>query len=222
MTGYYDQKLAAERLRRVYEIAPPRVRKYLQAEIDYVRQYIKPGDRVLELGCGYGRVLVSLAQEAAMAVGIDTSAASLNMARDSIPGNAEVCLMDAARMAFTDGGFDLVACVQNGISAFQVDQKQLISEAMRVTRPGGMVLFSSYSEKFWDDRLEWFELQARQGLLGTIDYDHTGEGVIVCHDGFRATTVSSSQFQALAKNLGLIAKIEEVDSSSLFCVFSAP
>jgi ubiquinone/menaquinone biosynthesis C-methylase UbiE len=222
MTGYYDQKLAAERLRRVYEIAPPRVQKYLQAEIDYVRQYIKPGNRVLELGCGYGRVLATLTQDAAMAVGIDTSMASLKMAGHSLPGNAALGLMEAVALSFADDCFDLVACVQNGISAFDVNQRQLISEAMRVTRPGGTVLFSSYSERFWEHRMAWFELQARHGLLGAIDYDRTGEGVIVCHDGFRATTVSSNQFRALAQSLGLISKIEEVDSSSLFCILSAP
>jgi len=33
---YYAKKLNAERLRRVYEIAGPRVCQYLQAEIDHL------------------------------------------------------------------------------------------------------------------------------------------------------------------------------------------
>jgi hypothetical protein len=32
---YYAERLAAEKLRRCYEIAPPRVRQYLRAELDF-------------------------------------------------------------------------------------------------------------------------------------------------------------------------------------------
>ncbi len=53
--GYYSTHLAAERLRRCYEIAPTRVRRYLRAEIDFVLSRSGPAADVLELGCGYGR-----------------------------------------------------------------------------------------------------------------------------------------------------------------------
>jgi hypothetical protein len=93
----------------------------------------------------------------------------------------------------------------------------LIAESLRVTRGGGRVLFSSYSEKFWKPRLEWFELQAAHGLLGEIDWDATGDGVIVCQDGFRATTVSPDEFRSLASEFDVRAHIEKVDESSVFC-----
>ena len=125
--------------------------------------------------------------------------------------------MDAADLGFCDGSFDLVACVQNGISAFKVDQERLIREALRVTRPGGSVLFSSYSERFWPERLNWFRIQADNGLLGEIDEEATGNGVIVCKDGFRATTVGPEDFFALAEKIAVDPEITEVDESSLFC-----
>jgi hypothetical protein len=34
MAHYYQERLSAERLERVYEVAPPRVKRYLSAEID--------------------------------------------------------------------------------------------------------------------------------------------------------------------------------------------
>jgi 2-polyprenyl-6-hydroxyphenyl methylase/3-demethylubiquinone-9 3-methyltransferase len=125
--------------------------------------------------------------------------------------------MDAACLGFRNQAFDVVACIQNGISAFKVDQRTLIAESIRVTRPGGKVLFSSYSEKFWDDRLEWFKLQAEHGLLGEIDWQATGNGVIVCKDGFRATTVGPGEFAALTAGFDAQCRSEEVDGSSLFC-----
>jgi len=72
MFDYYTDKLAADRLVRVYEIAPSRITQYLEAEIDYVLTRTGTGDEVLELGCGYGRVLSRLAGRASWLCGIDT------------------------------------------------------------------------------------------------------------------------------------------------------
>ncbi len=219
MKDYYAQKLSAARLRQVYELAPSRVQQYLQAEIDFVRSKIKPMDRILELGCGYGRVIKQLAKQARAVIGIDTARESLTMARNLLNDlpSVHLCAMNATGLGFKDHQFDVVVCIQNGISAFQVDPRKLVREAIRVTRPAGIVLFSSYSEKFWDDRLHWFRLQAEQGLLGEIDEEKTGNGVIVCKDGFRATTYSAGQFLNLTAGLGVAAIITEVDESSLFC-----
>lgn len=132
--SYYSQKLSGERLKLCYSIAPPRVKQYLEAEVDFVLTKIKPSDKVLELGCGYGRVLLS-----------------------------------------------------------------------------------SYAERFWEDRLAWFLLQAEHGLIGEIDEENTGEGLIVCKDGFKAKTVTAQEFRILASELGLVPIVTEVDGSSLFC-----
>lgn len=219
-SDYYADKLSAERLRRVYEIATPRVRQYLDAEVAFVLEHVHPCDAVLELGCGYGRIMPALAEKAGNVVGIDTSEASLAMAREFLRGipNCELMRIDAVALEFADDTFDVVACIQNGISAFHVDQKQLINEAVRVCKPGGSVLFSSYSDKFWKHRLEWFKLQAGEGLLGEIDYEKTGDGVIACTDGFTATTVSTDGFRALTAGVAARVEIVEVDESSLFCV----
>lgn len=224
MNGYYDENLAAERLRAVYDLAPPRTKAYLEAEIDFVLERVSPRMRVLELGCGYGRVLARLVDRARETAGIDTSISSLRMAREYIGGARLPLLaaMDAASMALADRVFDLTICIQNGISAFHVDRAELFKEAVRVTRSGGKVLFSSYAADFWKERLEWFEIQSAHGLIGPIDREATGGGVIVCTDGFRATTVTAEEFEALAAQLGLAARITEVDHASLFCEVVVP
>ena len=219
MGSYYAQKLAATRLQRVYDIAPDPVRRYLSTEIAYVQERMPPGCRVLELGCGYGRVLKELAPRAGVLAGIDTSLASLRMAKDYLAACADVMLvqMDAIDLAFPPETFDLVCCVQNGISAFHVDQRQLMVAAVSVTRPDGRVLFSSYAEAFWEDRLDWFRLQAQHGLLGAIDEAATGRGVIVCKDGFKATTVTPDQFRTLSQGLGDAVTVDTVAAASVFC-----
>ncbi|UCF79114.1 MAG: class I SAM-dependent methyltransferase [Candidatus Eiseniibacteriota bacterium] len=219
MSSYYEEKLAAERLKRCYDIAPPRVKQYLNAEIVHVLGSMKTGRTVLELGCGYGRVLVRLAEKAGSLVGIDISRVSLLLARRTMSAYPDCLLVqaDAVRLPFQDRSFDLVACIQNGISAFHSDNRLLIGESVRVTKHGGKVLFSSYSDKFWNHRLEWFRLQAREGLLGEFDEEKAKNGVIECKDGFEATTVRPKDFLSLTAGLDAEVRLEEVDESSLFC-----
>lgn len=224
MSDYYSNKLSAERLVRVYEIAPPRVRQYLEAEVEHVMERINPSDAVLELGCGYGRILPGLARKVNSVVGIDTSHASLKLGREKLKriSNCHLLNMDAIQLAFADRVFDVVICIQNGISAFHVDPRNLIRESIRVTKPNGIVLFSSYSDKFWDTRLEWFRLQSEEGLLGEIDSEKTGNGTIVCRDGFTATTVGREEFLSLVDRIDVDTRIVEVDKSSLFCEITVP
>jgi 2-polyprenyl-6-hydroxyphenyl methylase/3-demethylubiquinone-9 3-methyltransferase len=218
MEGYYTQKLSAEKLQLCYEIAPPRVKRYLEAEIEFVLRKIKSSDLVLELGCGYGRVLEKLVKKAGVVVGIDTSHTSLLLAQEKMKTCSSCYLfeMNAVELGFRNQRFNVLVCIQNGISAFKVDQRKLIEEAIRVTHSGGIVLFSSYSERFWEDRLEWFRLQSEHGLIGEIDYDATGNGIIVCKDGFRASTVSPEDFISLTMDLNINFTVTEVDNSSIF------
>lgn len=222
MKGYYAKKLAAERLRECYKIAPPRTRRYLRAEMDFVLSFVQPGDIVLDLGCGYGRTLPRLAAKAGFVVGIDNSAPSLGLAARLSKDLANVTVkeMDAANLGFADDVFDIVVCIQNGISAFKSDRKTLIAEALRVCRPGGTALFSTYTERFWPHRLEWFRRQAAAGLLGEIDEKRTGDGVIVCRDGFTAGTTSAEEFRRLANGLSATLTLTEVDGSSLFGILN--
>lgn len=124
--------------------------------------------------------------------------------------------MDAINLAFRGYMFDLVICIQNGISAFQVDKLKLLSESIRVTKEDGYVIFSSYSEKFWDDRLKWFQLQSKYGLIGEIDYNRTYNGTIICKDGFTATTITQEEFLPLTSNFHIDTTIVEIDNSSIF------
>jgi len=220
MKDYYQKKLTSGRLKQVYDLASPRVRQYLDAELRYALNYLHPHDRMLDLGCGYGRQFPDYCRKAAFVVGIDSSAESLAMGREYLNefSNFLLIRMNARTLLFPDQSFDIVLCLQNGISAFHIDQRRLVREAIRVTKKDGTILFSSYSGKFWKDRLHWFQLQSDAGLLGKIDYERTKNGNIVCEDGFTATTFDEEKFQHLLKGIpGIRFNLAEVDCSSLFC-----
>lgn len=217
--AYYKDRLFADKLLRCYEMAPSRIVQYLDAEIEFVIANVRGADLVLELGCGYGRVLKAVSSSVSMIVGNDVSKASLELAKSYMKPhrNYGIVQMDASNMSFHPCVFDAVFCIQNGISAFGVHKKRLIAESIRVTKDDGLILFSSYSPKIWEDRLDWFRRQSQLSLLGEIDDEKTRDGTIVCKDGFRATTVSGGQFVELFDEFGLDASIIEVDESSIFC-----
>lgn len=224
MRAYYSTKLSGDRLQQCYELASTRVKQYLEAEIEFLLSRLRPTDSVLELGCGYGRVAFRLADVAARVAGIDTASESLILARHLArpESRCRFLRMDASAPAFRDGAFDVVVCVQNGIGAFAVDPERLLREALRVTRPGGRALFSTYSAAFWPERLRWFESQAAAGLVGAIDYDRTENGTVVCQDGFRAGTFSAESFRVLCRGLGVKSVVTTVDDSSVFCEIPLP
>ncbi len=219
MTRYYSDSLSANRLKHCYDLAPPRVQQYLNEEITFVRERIRPGDFVLELGCGYGRVLKELTSETHLLFGIDNSLKSLHFGKDTHlkPNGIVLSCMDARNLGFHENTFDLVICIQNGISAFGIEPTLLIHEALRVTKPNGKLLLSSYSDKFWGDRLEWFHIQSIHGLVGEIDHNLTGEGIIICKDGFKAKTFTHNQLEHLLSRIEREYKIFEIDESSIFC-----
>jgi len=217
---YYARGLNAERLNRVYAVAGPRVGQYLAAEIAYVAQGLGAADRLLELGCGTGRVLAALSKKTGVIWGVDNAEESLRLAA-RLPG-VRVAAMDAGALGFVSGRFDIVVGVQNFLSACKVPARQVIEEALRVVRSGGRVVLTSYAEQFWPHRLEWFRAQADEGLLGPIDEAATGDGVIACTDGFRATTVSPKEFSAMARAVGVNARVFTVDDSSVVCDIQAP
>ena len=219
MANYYSDLLNSNRLKKCYEIAPERVKQFLKAEIAFVLSRIKHNDKVLDLGCGYGRVALKLLEKAKTIVGIDISKDNIELAMKTFDkhDNCEFFVMDAVDLKFADNTFDMVICVQNGISAFKVDPLRLINESIRVTKKGGTVLLSSYSEKFWSFRLKWFQIQAEHKLIGEIDKKLTKNGIIVCKDGFKATSFSRQKFLELTSHFNVQTTIHEIDNSSIFC-----
>ena len=74
---------------------------------------------------------------------------NIQLARKNLKNitNCSLKVMNVTDLKFPDKSFDVVVCLQNGISAFHVDQIELIRESLRVTKPGGLILFSTYSSK---------------------------------------------------------------------------
>jgi SAM-dependent methyltransferase len=93
-----------------------------------------PSGRVLELGCGEGRVCRDLTARGYRVTGVDVAPTMVRLARESDPaGDYRVC--DAAALPFVDAEFDLVVAYN---SLMDVDDLEgTVREAARVLEPGG-------------------------------------------------------------------------------------
>jgi SAM-dependent methyltransferase len=90
-------------------------------------------ERVLDLGCGDGRLSTELS--AAELTAADVSAVALERARRRLPAARIVELEPDAPLPFEDSAFDLVLCAET--LEHVRDVQLLLSEVRRVLRPGG-------------------------------------------------------------------------------------
>jgi len=101
---------------------------------------LKEGGLLLDVGCGSGLFAWKLKQHYTY-VGVDKSERMLELAKLR---NPEVTFfrMDARRLEFPDGEFDVVICVRT-LKHFSFDDaRRVFSECVRVLKPGGIFAFS--------------------------------------------------------------------------------
>jgi tocopherol O-methyltransferase len=137
---------------------------------------IAPGDRVCDVGCGYGgtaRVLASA--YGAVVTGVTISAAQLAYARgvDPAADNPIYLLGDWCANALPPGAFDAVVAIES--SEHMADKHAFFAEAERVLRPGGRLVVAAWlarpEARRWEVRhlLEPICREGRLPGMGTAD-----------------------------------------------------
>ena len=99
-----------------------------------------PEGNLLEIGVGNGTHFHLYKKH--KVVGIDTSAAMLEIARKKCCGNIKVFKMDGKSLLFYDKEFDYV--VLSHVIAVIDDPEQLLKEVLRVLKPNGQVFILNH------------------------------------------------------------------------------
>jgi SAM-dependent methyltransferase len=100
----------------------------------------RPGERVLDFGCGAGRFLAALRAAGADAVGVELAEAAAERARANVPG-ADVRLVEPdGSLPLGHGEVDLVWCSE--VLEHIPDVGHALLELRRVLRPGGRALIT--------------------------------------------------------------------------------
>jgi len=109
------------------------------------RADIRPGQHVLDVGCGTGVVAITAALRGAKVTGLDLTPELLERARENAR-TAEVSVEwhegDAESLPFPDGAFDVVLSQFGHIFAPRADVA--LSEMLRVLAPGGTIAFNTW------------------------------------------------------------------------------
>lgn len=104
---------------------------------------VRQGTRHMDAGCGAGMAASLSASLGAQVSGIDAAEGMLAIARERTP-SGDFRQGDLEALPFDDDAFDLVT----GFNAFQFasDPAKALREAGRVTRPGGMVVVTTFGD----------------------------------------------------------------------------
>lgn len=153
--------------------------------------------RVLDVGCGEGRLLAALHAAGHRRLrGVDIAPRMLERARRAVPA-AELRVIDGLHLPFEDDAFDAVLFAATFTSAPADEvQRALAAEAMRVLAPGGVVFVS-------DLPLQHDERNRARYARGAPGFAH---GAFALDDGGVCRHHPEGHFEALFAGLELIAR----------------
>src|SRR6478736_3562527 len=116
--------------------------------VDYDTLGLRPGDLLLDLGCGFGRHAFEGFRRGARVIACDMATEELRQVRglfeamveagEAAPDGFGACVNgDATRLPFPDGTFDRI--IASEVMEHIPDDLGAIDELVRVLRPGGVI-----------------------------------------------------------------------------------
>ncbi len=146
-----------------------------------IDQYFPAGAKVLDVGCGQGRLASYLAQMGFAVSGTDTSTAMLAQARKNVL-DCEFRECRSSELTYDDSTFDVAIAVTLLTSVpFDLEQRQIMSEIKRVLKPDGCLFISDLPLQWSARYLDRYKSgQKRYGQYGVFDLD---DGGVVRHHG---------------------------------------
>jgi ubiquinone/menaquinone biosynthesis C-methylase UbiE len=125
----------------------PPSKRTLDEDIPELKQYLKPGAKVLDVGCGFGTITLGVADivDPGEVVGIDPGKDRVDVALEwsgqvTHPGNITFQVGDSHHLDFPDDTFDVV--YSHTVLHFFLDPVMGLKEQKRVSKKGGWVIAS--------------------------------------------------------------------------------
>ena len=142
--------------------------------IDFDRLNIRPGQRILDIGCGEGRhTIEACRRKGTLCVGADFIIDNLIQTRKKLEFHQEIndihcqtidlSCMDVTRLPFKSNSFDIVICSE--VLEHIKDDKKAVSELVRILKPGKILAISV--PRYLPEKICW---------ILSREYSHTPMG----------------------------------------------
>jgi len=119
-----------------------RTRQNIWEEFSIFKDYVKDGDKVLDAGCGNGRLLELFRDNSIDYTGIDVSEELVKLAKEKYPEN-KFFAADNLNLPFPDNNFDKIfsVAVLHAIPSKELREKAIF-ELKRVLKPSGLLILT--------------------------------------------------------------------------------
>src|SRR3989344_8222819 len=186
-------------------VAPLEVKEWLEKEIKYLKENIKPNSKVLDIGCGFGRHIEIIADFSKEVIGIDDNPNMIKKAKDRLSNfkNVKLFLQNAQKLDFEDDYFDYVICLTNTFGDFPELKEKALKEMKRVCKKDGKIIISVYNDKALEIRKKDY------GKVG-LHITEIKNNIIYTKEGLISEQFSKPQLKELFDKLKLKSKILEV------------
>ena len=110
---------------------------------NYIEKYLKPGNRILEIGAGTGAYSLYYANKGYKVDAIELSKSNVEVFKTKITKDLDVNVIQGNAVdlsLYKDNTFDITLCLGPLYHLFKEEETTLaIKEAIRVTKPGGKI-----------------------------------------------------------------------------------
>lgn len=140
--------------------------------VRYIEKYLKPGDKILDIGAGAGEYSIYFAKQGYEITAVELTTVNIEAFQRKLQPDMNITLLQGNALdlsAFADEAFDIVLLFGPLYHLEKPEDRQrCLHEAIRVCRPEGVLFFSFIS----NDMVILTELGYQKDFFKQNTYDH--------------------------------------------------
>lgn len=160
-------------------------RNYWWSDLNFIRKYLKKKGKILDFGCGNGRLLEFLRKEKSDLEyqGVDISQGLIEIAREKYPNQKFIILQNQEKLPFKDLSFDLIIAIAVFHHFSPEMAEKTFQELYRILKKEGKIILTVWYLWSWKYLpFLWQNLFSKKVLLsGEISFGNNKKNTRWCY-----------------------------------------